>query len=96
MAAVTQIRYRHSAGRAHYHRKRAEGKTPKEALRSFKRQISDAMFARLQAGARRAAAHANGPGGQRGNDSAASVAGSHPRHRLFGRRAPTPTHSARR
>ena len=36
MAAVTQIRYRHSAGRACYDRKRAEGKTPKEALRSLR------------------------------------------------------------
>jgi transposase len=34
MAAVTQIRYRHSPGRAYYDRKRAEGKAPKEALRS--------------------------------------------------------------
>ena len=33
MAAVTQIRYRHSDGRAYYDRKLAEGKTPKEALR---------------------------------------------------------------
>ncbi len=31
MAAVTQIRYRHSDGRAYYDRKRAEGKTPKKA-----------------------------------------------------------------
>jgi hypothetical protein len=56
MAAVTQIRYRHSDGRAYYDRKLAEGKTPKEALRALKRRVSDAIFARLQAGARRAAA----------------------------------------
>jgi transposase len=55
MAAVTQIRYRHSPGRAYYDRKLAEGKTPKEALRSLKRQLSDAIFARLQADARQAA-----------------------------------------
>ena len=30
MAAVTQIRQRHSAGRAYYERKRLEGKSPKE------------------------------------------------------------------
>src|SRR5205823_1051800 len=41
MAAVTQIRYRHSPGRACYDKKLAEGKTPKEALRCLKRQISD-------------------------------------------------------
>jgi hypothetical protein len=91
MAAVTQIRYRHSAGRACYDRKRAEGKTPKAALRSLKRRISDAIFARLQADARQAAeARAKGPGGQRGNDSVASAAGSHPRHRLFGQATPGP------
>ena len=55
MAAVTQIRYRHSPGRGCYDRKLAEGKTPKEALRSLKRQVSDTIFARLQADARRAA-----------------------------------------
>ena len=46
MAAITQIRHRHSDGRAYYDRKVAEGKTPKEALRSLKRRISDAVFAR--------------------------------------------------
>ena len=56
MAAVTQIRYRHSEGRAYYERKLAEGKTPKEALRALKRRVSDAIFAQLQADARRAAA----------------------------------------
>ena len=55
MAAVTQIRYRHSPGRAYYDRKLAEGKTPKEALRSLKRQLSDAIFTRLQADARQTA-----------------------------------------
>jgi hypothetical protein len=89
MAAVTQIRYRHSAGRACYDKKRAEGKTGKEALRALKRQISDPIFACLQAGARRAAS-ANGPGGQPGNDSVSSAAGSHPGHRLFGQATPGP------
>jgi transposase len=56
MAAVTQIRYRHSDGRAYYDKKLAEGKTPKEALRALKRRVSDAIFARLQADARQAAA----------------------------------------
>jgi hypothetical protein len=58
MAAVTQIRYRHSEGRAYYDRKLAEGKTPKEALRCLKRRVSDAIYSRLQADARRAAAFA--------------------------------------
>jgi transposase len=81
MAAVTQVSHRHSDGRACYDKKLGEGKTPKEALRSLKRQISNAIFACLQADARRAAARAKGPGGQQGNDSAACAAGSHPRHR---------------
>jgi transposase len=56
MAAVTQISHHHSDGRAYYERKLAEGKTPKEALRSLKRRVSDAVFAQLQADARRARA----------------------------------------
>ena len=81
MAAVTQIRYRHSDGRAYYDRKLAEGKTPKEALRCLKRRVSDGIYARLQADARHAAAftRTKGPGGQPGNDSVASAAGSTPR-----------------
>jgi hypothetical protein len=92
MAAITQIRYRHSDGRAYYDRKLAEGKTHKEALRSLKRRVSDAIYSRLQADARRAATRpaAAGPGGQPGNDSVASAAGLHPGHRLFGQATPGP------
>jgi len=39
MAAITQIRHKHSDGRAYYQRKLAEGKTHKEALRCLKRRI---------------------------------------------------------
>jgi transposase len=92
MAAVTQVSHRHSQGRAYYDKKLAEGKTPKEALRSLKRQVSDAVFARLQADARRAAARAKDPGGQQGNDCAPSAAGSHPRNRLFGQATPGSRH----
>ena len=67
MAAITQLRHKHSEGRAYYDKKVAEGKTRKEALRSLKRKVSDAIFARLQADARRAAAaRTKGPGGQPG------------------------------
>ena len=91
MAAVTQIRYRHTKGRAYYDKKLAEGKTGKEALRALKRQISDAIFACLQEDARRAAAAAaKSPGGQPGNHSASRAAGSHPEHRLFGQATPGP------
>ena len=92
MAAITQIHHRHSDGRAYYDKKLAEGKTGKEALRSLKRQVSNAIFACLQADARRAAVRAKGPGGQQGNDSASSAAGLHPRHRLFGQATPGPGH----
>ena len=61
MAAITQIRHKHSDGRGYYERKIAEGKTHKEALRCLKRRISDALYARLRADARK-----GGPGGNRG------------------------------
>jgi hypothetical protein len=54
MAAITWIRHQHSDGRTCYEKKLAEGKTHKEALRSLKRKISDAIYARLLADARRA------------------------------------------
>jgi transposase len=92
MAAITQIRHKHSDGRAYYEKKIAEGKTHKEALRSLKRRISDAIYAALLADARQAAAatSSKGPGGQPGNHSVARAAGSHPEHRLFGQATPGP------
>jgi transposase len=56
IAAVTQIRFRHTEGRAFFDRKVAEGKTPKEALRALKRRISDALYRQLQLDAQRASA----------------------------------------
>ncbi|MDQ3641853.1 MAG: transposase, partial [Actinomycetota bacterium] len=47
IAAVTQIRFSHSVGRAFFERKVAEGKTKKEALRALKRRISDAVYHQL-------------------------------------------------
>jgi hypothetical protein len=64
MAALTQVRQPHSQGRAYYDRKLAEGKTHREALRALKRQVSDAVFTRLRADARRAQAQSRDPGGQ--------------------------------
>jgi transposase len=91
MAAVTQVRFRHSDGRAYYDRKVKEAKTHKEALRCLKRRISDAIFAHLVADAKRKAeATKAGPGGQMGNGSVAGVAGSHPERRLFGQATPRP------
>ena len=96
MAAITQLRHKHSQGRAYYDKKVAEGKTRKEALRSLKRKISDAIFARLQADARQAAAaRTRGPGGQPGNGSDSSAAGSHPERQLFGSATPGPVTTIR-
>jgi len=96
MAAVTQIRYQHSQGRAFYEKKLAEGKTHKEALRALKRRISDAIYAALVADARRAAAQGSeGPGGQPGNHSESRAAGSHPAHRHFGQATPGPATTIR-
>jgi transposase len=86
----SQIRYRHTKGRAYYDKKLAEGKTSKEALRALKRQVSDAIYQRLKADARRAAPSTAGPGGHPGNGSVASAAGLHPADRLFGQATPGP------
>jgi transposase len=97
MAAMTQVRHATSEGRAYYDKKTAEGKTPKEALRALKRRISDAVYRKLRADARKASASAQltGPGGQAGNDTDASAAGSHPEHQLFGEATPGPTPTLR-
>ena len=96
MAAITQIRHKHSDGRACYEPKIAAGKTHKEALRCLKRRISDAIYARLRADARHAnAAAAKDPGGQPGNHSVSRAAGSHPARRLFGQATPGPGTSLR-
>jgi transposase len=95
MAAITQIRHKHSDGRAYYDRKIAAGKTHKEALRCLKRRISDAIYTRLRADAHQATACAKDPGGQPGNHSVSRAAGSHPEHRLFGQATPGPEASLR-
>ncbi len=46
MAAVTQIRH-DTGGRVYYDKKRAEGKSKKEALRALKRRISNFVYQRL-------------------------------------------------
>jgi len=52
MAAVTQIRNPGTMGRIYFERKVAEGKTKKEALRSLKRQVSNAVYRQLLLDAR--------------------------------------------
>ena len=54
LSAVCQIRQPHSDGRAYFDRKVAEGKNKKEALRSLKRQVSNAVYRQLLVDAERA------------------------------------------
>jgi transposase len=95
MAAVTQIRNRHTAGRAYYDRKISEGMSPKMALRALKRRVSDALYKAMINDAKptQAAAPKRNPGGQPGNVSVSSAAGSHPEHQLFGQATPGSTSS---
>ena len=52
MAAICQIRQSGSEGRVYFERKVAEGKTKKEAVRSLKRQVSNAVYRQLLLDAR--------------------------------------------
>jgi transposase len=54
LAAICQLRQPHSDGRVYFDRRVAEGKTKKEAIRSLKRHISNAVYRHLVADARRA------------------------------------------
>ncbi len=53
MAVICQLRQPHSDGRAYFDRKVAEGKTKKEAIRSLKRHVSNAVYRQLVADAQR-------------------------------------------
>ena len=54
LAAITQLRQPTTDGRRYFDRKVDEGKTKREALRSLKRHISNAVYRQLLADARRA------------------------------------------
>src|SRR5437899_995656 len=75
IAAITQIRHRHSPGRAFFERKVSEGKTKKEAVRALKRRITDAVYRQLLIDS----STVTGPGGQPGTTLQSSVTGSTPR-----------------
>ena len=49
LAAMCQLRQRHSDGRAYFERRVADGKTNKEAIRALKRQISNNVYRHLVA-----------------------------------------------
>ena len=73
--AIVQLR-NPTEGRAYFDRTKARGKTSNEAMRCLKRRLSDVIYKTM---VNDAARHiATGPGGQRGNDSDSSAAGSQP------------------
>jgi transposase len=72
--AVVQLR-NPTEGRAYFDRRVGEGKTPMEAMRALKRRLSDIVYRQTILDAKHAR---TSPGGQTGNDSDSSAAGSHP------------------
>jgi transposase len=77
--ATVQLR-NPSEGRDYYDRKKAAGKSSMEAMRCLKRRLSDLGYRQMidDALASTAASKRIDPGGQRGDDSGSSAAGSHP------------------
>ena len=65
-----------SEGRDYYERKKADGKSPMEAMRCVKRRLSDIVFQQLLEDSMKKLG--TGPGGHRENDSDSSATGSHP------------------
>jgi len=73
--ATVQLR-NPTEGRGYFDRSKARGKTSNESMRLLQRRLSDIVYRTM---VNDAARHmATGPGGQRGDDSDSSVAGSHP------------------
>jgi len=91
MMATVQLRNA-TDGRAYYDRKKATGKSSMEAMRCLKRRLSDTVYRTMLNDLAHNAAKqtGTGPGGQRGNGSDSSAAGSQPQHRLFGQATPGP------
>jgi transposase len=77
--ATVQLR-NPTEGRAYYDRRKADGKTSMEAIRALKRRLSNIVFKTMldDAIGHAASSSRTGPGGQRGNDSDSSAAGSQP------------------
>ncbi|WP_406831717.1 IS110 family transposase [Pedococcus sp. KACC 23699] len=73
--ATVQLR-NPTEGRAFFDRTKARGKTSNEAMRLLKRRLSDIVFRTMLADAARQMT--TGPGGQQGDDSDSSAAGSQP------------------
>ena len=77
--ATVQLR-NPTEGRAYYDRRKADGKTSMESMRALKRRLSNIVYKTMvdDAITHAVAGSGTGPGGQRGNDSDSSAAGSHP------------------
>ncbi|GAB3871955.1 IS110 family RNA-guided transposase [Terrabacter terrigena] len=73
--ATVQLR-NPTEGRAFFDRTKARGKSSNEAMRLLKRRLSDIVFRTMLADAARQMT--TGPGGQQGDDSDSSAAGSQP------------------
>jgi transposase len=73
--AVVQLR-RDTEGRRYYRRKLAAGKTPMEAMRALKRRLSDIVYRRMVADAKRLR---TGPGGHVGATLQSSAADLNPK-----------------
>jgi transposase len=83
--AITQIRH-DTPGRSYYQRKRAAGKSHKEALRCLKRRLSDVVYRTLLRDAKAA-----GPGGHPGATLQSSAAGPTPTADSSDKSLPEPT-----
>jgi transposase len=77
--ATVQLR-NPTEGRAYYDRRKADGKTSMEAMRSLKRRLSDIVYRTMldDAVGPSFSNQRTGPGGQRGNGSDSGATGSHP------------------
>jgi transposase len=73
--AVVQLR-NPGPGRDYFDRRKDDGKSSMEAMRCLKRRLSDIVYRRMLDDALTPAV--TGPGGQQGNDSDSSAAGSQP------------------
>ena len=94
MAALSQIRYPHTIGRAYYDRKIAQGMKPKAALRALKRKISDAHLRPPHQ--RRPTSNGSGPGRAIGERLCLQRGRLTPRNnRLFGQATPGSPRSLR-
>ena len=90
--AVVQLR-NPGLGRDYYDAKKADGKSSNEAMRCLKRRLSDIVYRHMldDAVARSVTTKVTGPGGQRGNDSYSSAAGSQPRTSSSDKPHPSPS-----